>query len=276
MLAFHAPQAPPALRQPRTRRHTTRCALASPTDADSLKRALLRLGATSDRGQLHNSLVWGDAYAPERTRAAALVASLEATPGGSPAELLDGQWELVYASAPLFVSSPFFLAVAAAFNDPAKSALFYKLHELQVASWGISRYGRVEQTVDLANGSLTSSFTTLLFGLTVLPIIGWWKLLPTFGGRVVSVARNVTLKGTQLGMELDITRAEPAEGVAMMPFVGRFLVNRDTPVGAVWRLLPWNGGRPALASLRCSYVDEEMRVMRDADGGFFVYARCEA
>lgn len=51
----------------------------------------------------------------------------------------------VYATAQLFRSSPFFLAIQAAYNDTAKSELFFKLHELQTCSWGVSEIGRVAQ-----------------------------------------------------------------------------------------------------------------------------------
>jgi hypothetical protein len=202
------------------------------------------------------------------------VASLEAQ--APPSASLEGEWELVYASNRLFVSSPFFLAVAEAFGDAAKSNLFFKLHELQVASWGVSRYGRVSQRVDTAAGVLTSRFTTLLFGLTVIPIIGWGKLLPTFGGQVISIARITDIQADGvLRMELDRTRVEEAPGVALMPLFGKLLIGRDASVGAVWRLLPWNGGRAPTCGLRHTYVDEDMRIARDADGSFFVYCRAE-
>lgn len=151
-----------------------------------------------------------------------------------------------------------------------------------MASFGISRYGRVEQRIDSSAGELTSSFTTLLFGLTVLPLIGWGKLLPTFGGRVVSVARLLPpagaadvagARGREVRMEVDRTRVEQAPGIALMPLLGRFLVGNDAPVGAVWRLLPWNGGRAPTCSLRCTFLDADTRVMRDPDGAFFVYMR---
>jgi hypothetical protein len=255
-------------------------------DVASLKLRLLRVAATSDRGQLHNAFVWGaDAYAAERAHAAALVAALEAHPShGALAPLdpsaLDGTWELTYASGQLFRSSPFFLAVSEAFGDSAKSELFFKLHELQVASFGISRYGRVEQSIDSAAGELTSSFTTLLFGLTVLPLIGWGKLLPTFGGRIVSIARVLraapSSDAREIRVELEKTRVEQAPGIALMPLLGRFLVGREAPVGAVWRLLPWNGGRAPTCAVRCTFLDGDTRVMRDRDGAFFVYMRCEA
>ncbi len=252
--------------------------VAAPSDVAALKLRLLRVAACSDRGQLHNAFVWGaNAYAVERAEAASLVAALEAASSGpvTPAQL-DGDWELTYASGQLFRSSPFFLAVSEAFNDRAKSELFFRLHELQVASFGISRYGRVEQSLDIAAGTLTSSFTTLLFGLTVVPLIGWGKLLPTFGGRVLSYARDVRLSddGKTLSLELDSTRVEQAPGIELMPLIGRFLTGRDAPVGAVWRLLPWNKGRPPVCTLECTYVDADTRIMRDRDGAFFVYMRC--
>jgi hypothetical protein len=242
---------------------------------ESLKRRLLLIAARSDRGQLHNSLVWAEAYGHERSEAAETIASLEACYSRSAVADCSGDWTLVYSSAPLFVSSPFFLAVADAFADREKSELFFKLHELQVASFGISRYGAVTQSLDSATGRLTSRFTTLLFGLTTLPIIGWWKLLPTFGGVVVSTA-SASLSADGIELELETTRAEQAEGVPLMPFVGRFLVDRETPVGAVWQLLPWNKGRKAKARLTLSYLDGDFRVMRDALGNSFVYTRSDA
>jgi hypothetical protein len=52
---------------------------------------------------------------------------------------MDGEWELLWSSAQLFRSSPFFLAIEAAYNDSAKAELFFKLHELQTGSWGVSQ-----------------------------------------------------------------------------------------------------------------------------------------
>merc|ERR1719238_1700304 len=122
---------------------------------------------------------------------------------------LEGEWELVYSEVELFRSSPFFLAIEEALNgspgipalgrwlgltDPTKKAeLFFKLHQLQVLSWGASTVGRIAQTLDFEAATLESSFDTTLFGMTVIPIIGWFKLLPTFGGRVVTEADQLTL-----------------------------------------------------------------------------------
>ena len=65
----------------------------------------------------------------------------------------------------------------------SKSDLFFKLHLLQVESFGLSRVGRVGQIIDFEKGELLSTFDTTIFGLTAIPFIGWFKLLPTFGGQ---------------------------------------------------------------------------------------------
>merc|ERR1719230_1833259 len=102
-------------------------------------------------------------------------------------EAIDGEWELVISTVPhgIFRSSPFFLAIQQAYADagtPEKAQLFFKLHELQTMSWGVSKIGRVAQTIHASEGRLDSEFDTNIFALTVIPIFGWWKLLPTFGG----------------------------------------------------------------------------------------------
>ena len=46
----------------------------------------------------------------------------------------------------------------------------------------------IAQKLDFEAQTLESTFDTTIFGLTVIPIVGWFKLLPTFGGRVVTEA----------------------------------------------------------------------------------------
>ena len=69
-----------------------------------------------------------------------------------------------------------------------QAELFFRLHELQTCSWGISKIGRVAQRIDASEGLLYSEFDTNLLSLTTIPVIGFWKLLPTFGGCVVTVS----------------------------------------------------------------------------------------
>ncbi len=219
--------------------------------------------------------------------------------GEARAALQEGDWELVLATAQLFRCSPFFMAISEAFegktwhapwSDPATAvpsgALFFRLHELQVMSWGASTIGRVTQTVDLANARVSSTFDTILFRLTVIPIVGWFKLLPTFGGRVSSYAKNLEMTelpreggraeiGTETRMrfELEKTSVDEVEGVPKPPFFLSWLLGKDFPVNAVWQLLPWNRGRPPMCTSYLLYVDQDMRICRDSEGDLFIYVR---
>merc|ERR1712014_136159 len=112
-------------------------------------------------------------------------------------------------------------------TDPKKKAeLFFKLHQLQVLSWGTSTVGRIGQTLDFEAGVLESTFDTTIFGMTVIPILGWFKLLPTFGGRVVTEADQLTLDSSgALVMELQRTKVETLPGVSRIPFVDKLLMD---------------------------------------------------
>ena len=209
-------------------------------------------------------------------RAVEKVRELVALGGGAAPtdDMLEGRWELVFSSVPhgIFRSSPFFLAIEEAYRSvgtPDKSDLFFKLHELQTCSWGASKIGRVAQSIDVKSKMLYSEFDTQLFSLTVIPILGWFKLLPTFGGCVVT-ASKYDLDGDKINLEVDYTTAKPVEGLNGL---GDWIWKVKVPVGAVWKLLPWNRGRPPTATVGLKYLDDDFRVVQDAGGEFFVYAR---
>ncbi|QDZ21217.1 hypothetical protein HOP50_05g37450 [Chloropicon primus] len=61
-------------------------------------------------------------------------------------------------------------------------------------SWGASTVGLVTQMIDCQSKTLGSTFDTILFRLTVIPIVGWFKLLPTFGGRVASYSLEAEME----------------------------------------------------------------------------------
>jgi hypothetical protein len=150
-----------------------------------LKLSLLSLAANLDRGQSYNPTS-SDAYKERMSTATALVEALAAASPPLPTtlEALDGEWELVFTDVAhgIFRSSPFFLAIQQAYAKnadppaPEKAELFFKLHELQTCSWGVSKIGRVAQTIDSSAGMLYSEFDTNLLSLTTIPIIGFWKL----------------------------------------------------------------------------------------------------
>lgn len=244
--------------------------------AIELKMQLLQLGASLDRGQLYNPTS-GEQYKGNMDVAKAKIVELIDKGGKSKSlEAIDGEWELVISTVPhgIFRSSPFFLAIQQAYADagtPEKAQLFFKLHELQTMSWGVSKIGRVAQTIVASEGRLDSEFDTNLLSLTVIPILGWWKLLPTFGGCVITESKCDMEDDGTMNLEVDLTRAKPVEGLNTLP--GGIGVDTKVPVGAVWRLLPWNKGNKPTAKLFLEYVDDDFRIMKDIDGSYFVYSR---
>lgn len=265
------------------------------------KAELLQLGAALDRGQAYNPTS-GSYYADRMEAAQQRIAALiTAHPNNVPETLQDmlGEWELILTTVPhgIFRSSPFFLAIQQAFEDYAetktsfggvpKAELFFKLHELQTCSWGASKIGRVAQTITA--DTLYSEFDTSLFSLTVIPIVGWFKLLPTFGGCVVTVAKahmNGDIKNGHssdsksmssddqepgvLHMQVDYTTAVPVPGLQGL---GTWIWNVKVPVNAVWKRLPWNKGRDANCKVYIRYCDDDFRIVQDVSGEYFVYTR---
>jgi hypothetical protein len=265
------------------------------------KAELLQLGAALDRGQAYNPTsgsYYADRMEAAEQRIAALIAAHPNNVPNSLSQML-GEWELILTTVPhgIFRSSPFFLAIQQAFEDYAetktsfggvpKAELFFKLHELQTCSWGASKIGRVAQTI--TKDRLYSEFDTSLFSLTVIPIVGWFKLLPTFGGCVVTVAKahmsgdsNSNGDNTSsdsddqdtepgvLHMQVDYTTAVPVPGLQGL---GSWIWNVKVPVNAVWKLLPWNKGRDANCRVYIRYCDDDFRIVQDVSGEYFVYTR---
>ena len=189
-------------------------------DAASLKMNIIRQGAFLDRGNSYNPTS-GSYYSENMDLTREYIESLcslqssssSSSSSSPPLSALDGEWELVFSTVPhgLFRSSPFFLAVQDAFRRGStttafgqdKAELFFKLHELQTCSWGVSKVGRIAQRISAEEGVLHSEFDTSLFSLTTVPLVGWGKVLPTFGGSVVtksditdcgSTVRNITFR----------------------------------------------------------------------------------
>ena len=158
-------------------------------------------------------------------------------------------------------------------NGEPKANLFFRLHELQTCSWGVSKVGRVAQRIDPEKGYLYSEFDTSIFSLTVIPILGWFKLLPTFGGCVVTASKCEMKEDGKLEMEVDYTTFRKVPGLEGLPLLGVYIWKLSVPVGALWKLLPWNKGRAATCSVVVKYLDKDFRIVQDIDGEYFVYTR---
>lgn len=253
-----------------------------------LKLQLFSLAANLDRGQSYNPTS-SDAYKQRMEIATGLVRALIARSPPLPTSLdeVDGEWELLFTDVEhgIFRSSPFFLAIQQAFlnaepPEPEQAALFFKLHELQTCSWGVSKIGRVAQTINSSEGMLYSEFDTNLLSLTVIPILGWFKLLPTFGGSIVT-ASSAKLVQDRIEMEVEYTTSRPVPGLSgPRPLPGEigfkirdFISRQKVPVGAIWKLLPWNKGRGPECAVKLVYFDGDMRIVQDPSGDLFVYTR---
>lgn len=258
---------------------TMHSALPEKSNIDTLKRELLTMSAALDRGQAYNPTS-GEYYANRMKVARNIIESIlsQAPPLPTDLSAIDGEWELVFSTVKngIFRSSPFFLAVQKALGSREVSDLAFKIHELQTHQFGLSKVGRVAQYISSAEGLLYSEFDTSLLSLTTVPLIGVDKLLPTFGGRVVTVS-DVKLVGDRLEMEVQYTEGREVPGLpglpGLPPGVPSPFQNRRVPVNDIWRRLPWNNGRAPTCSMQLRYVDEDMRIVADDDGEFFVYMR---
>ena len=240
-------------------------------EIDNIKKKIYQISAVTDRGQRLNKLI-APMYQEKLKEMEDLIENLKSFNTEISEESLSGEWELVYSTVELFRSSPFFLSIENALNDEPKSSLFFKLHQLQVGSFGISTIGRIAQKIDFNKKEFISTFDTTIFGLTTIPIFGWFKLLPTFGGRVITLATDLQLENNVLDMKLQRTKVSAVDGLNKIPVFNKLLMDKWYPVKEIWDKLPWNRESPS-CKVSIVYLDEEMRVMKDIYGSIFIYIR---
>ena len=238
---------------------------------DVLKQEIYKLSALTDRGQRLNKLI-SPIYQEKLTEINKVINDLKDYSEPISEDKISGEWELIFSNVELFRSSPFFLAIENALNNKIKSDLFFKLHQLQVSSFGLSTIGKISQTIDFQKKEFLSTFDTIIFGLTTIPIIGWFKLFPTFGGSVTTLANELVLVDNKIRMSLQKTKVTEVEGLNKIPIFSKFLMNKWYPVKDVWRKLPWNKVNPN-CEVSIIFIDEDLRIMRDIYGSIFIYIR---
>jgi len=236
-----------------------------------IKEKILKIAAITDRGQRLNNLI-APVYQDKILEMKGLIKDISSFNNEISEEILSGEWELIFSNVELFRSSPFFLAIEKAFDNKLKSDLFFKLHQLQVGSFGLSTIGRIAQKIDFNKKEFISTFDTTIFGLTTIPIFGWFKLLPTFGGRVITLASQLTLKGSYLEMTLERTKVSEVNGLDRIPIFSSLLMDKWYPVKNVWGKLPWNKEEPKF-KVNILYVDTDLRIMEDMYGAVFIYIK---
>ena len=236
-----------------------------------IKEKIYKISAKTDRGQRLNKLI-APMYQENLKEIRSLTKELIAFNSEVNEEKLNGDWELIFSDVELFRSSPFFLAIEKALDNQKRSDLFFKLHQLQVCSFGLSTVGKVSQKINFTKREFISTFDTTIFGLTTIPIFGWFKLLPTFGGRVITLANEISLNKNVLKMTLQKTKVSEVEGLKRIPIFSNLLMEKWYPVKNIWEKLPWNSNEPSL-EVFIKYLDEDMRIIEDIYGSIFVYVR---
>jgi hypothetical protein len=249
-----------------------------------LKAALVRLGASSGRGQFFSTA--------ECAKACEYVAQLESV--GLPAlpSDLTGTWDLVLTDVEPFRASPFWWALGSALDafKPGAAKRIFPAHRLATS---VGEVGRVRQTIDLvsvdpsvaATGWLTSEVGIKAGVLPGLPL--------AFSGDVVTTA-EVQLLGDETGavgalsaklLDTVVRRSTLLYGYVALGgttsrgelSLGRLFDDRALPVGNMLRSVR-GGGDADVAKrplLRTSYLDEELRVSRTPDEHFFVFVRAD-
>tara|TARA_Y100000589_G_scaffold44483_1_gene37449 strand:+ start:419 stop:1150 length:732 start_codon:yes stop_codon:yes gene_type:complete len=240
-------------------------------DKKEIKEKIYKISAKTDRGQRLNKLI-APIYQENLKEIRNLTKELIAFNSEINEEKLNGDWELIFSDVELFRSSPFFLAIEKAFDNKKRSELFFKLHQLQVSSFGLSTIGKVSQKINFGKKEFISSFDTTIFGLTTIPIFGWFKLMPTFGGRVITLADDLSFNNNTLTMTLQKTKVSEVEGLKRIPVFSNLLMEKWYPVKTIWEKLPWNVNKPSL-EIFIKYLDEDMRIMEDIYGSIFIYIK---
>ena len=241
------------------------------SDKQKIKEKIYKISAKTDRGQRLNKLI-APMYQENLEEIKSLTKELITFKCEINEEKLNGDWELIFSEVELFRSSPFFLAIEKALDNQKRSDLFFKLHQLQVCSFGLSTIGKVSQKINFVKREFISTFDTTIFGLTTIPIFGWFKLLPTFGGRVITLADDISLNNNVIKMTLQKTKVSEVEGLKRIPFFSNILMEKWYPVKSVWEKLPWNINEPSL-EIFIKYLDEDMRIIEDLYGSIFIYVR---
>ncbi len=241
------------------------------SELNEIKKSIFKIASVTDRGQRLNKLI-APMYQEKKIEMEELIKSLKNFSLEISKDSLSGEWELIYSTVELFRSSPFFLSIEKALDNEFKSNLFFKLHQLQVGSFGISTVGRIFQKIDFDKKEFISTFDTTIFGLTTIPILGWFKILPTFGGRVITLADNLILRDGILEMNLQKTKVSTVDGLNRIPIFSKLLMDRWYPVRELWEILPWNKESPS-CQVKVVFLDEEIRIMKDTYGSIFIYIR---
>jgi len=228
---------------------------------------LLTLCATSNRGQSANL---DHKFKIENAVSLLESQSPIANPGDS--ELLNGQWDLVYASEALTRTSPFFWSFRKAFegNSNPVPLLPGELSEAIFAiTDGLPFYtvGKVQQTISgvgtFGNQTLESSVqvTIRLFDALIPPQDGFVTTTSTFEASPADPSK--------IALTVQTTEVKKST-FAQIPVLGQIVETTKFPTKDVIEQV-----RPGSSQvmMELTYLSQKLRISRNENGQVFVFAR---
>mmetsp|Transcript_47781 Transcript_47781/g.144496 ORF Transcript_47781/g.144496 Transcript_47781/m.144496 type:complete len:365 (+) Transcript_47781:222-1316(+) len=236
----------------------------------SLTNGLLRVAASSDRGQFDTSL--------QKDKIASIVSNLEAlNPTTCPAEssAMEGTWELLYSSTQLFRSSPFFMAGRAVCETEEQAKQYDWFCDMHRAALAISTIGKVRQII--SSDRMTSEFEVKVGAVPFLsdftPLKYSGGLPFTVEGAIVSSA-DITPTDSGEGWEIFMDTVEiKGSNIPLLRQAldaGIKLGSRDLGSFLEENLSGYSNPRPVF---KTTYLDEHIRISKDQDGKLFVYGK---
>jgi hypothetical protein len=264
---------------------TTDSSAATSVDFASIQNSILRIAASTDRGQ--------NANASQKERVSNLIASLESnapkhdakegTTSSTIPSYLVGTWELLYSNTQLFRSSPFFLAGRSTCKTPEQAAQYNWFCNMHRAALAISTIGGVRQVIT-KDGRLVNEFEVragaIPFLSDFLPSLRYSGGLPfTIDGAIVSSAdimpKNTSSSSSTMEWELYMDTVE-IKG-SNIPILRNLLDSENVALKSrdLSQLLEDNvdSYQAPKPVLRTTYVDSDMRIVRDEDDNIFLYAK---
>jgi hypothetical protein len=250
-------------------------------DIMAIQNSILRVAASTDRGQY--------ASASQKESVASLVHGLECnkpkrtdafSDSSTVPSYLVGTWELIYSTNQLFRSSPFFLAGRATCKNQQEVDQYNWFCDMHRAALAVSTIGVVRQVIS-RDGKLTNEFEVKVgsvpFISDFLPSVKYSGGLPfTIDGAIVSTA-DVTPVSEENKDEWQLYMDTVEIKGSNIPLLRNLLdsdnfklKSRDLSKLLEDNIDAYDTPRPIL---RHTYVDDDIRIVRDEDANFFIYSK---
>ena len=246
--AFRPLLVPRVLRASSTSSVSVSMSLQREVEKQTYKEKLYLLSAKSLRGSLMSDA--------EKLDAAFLIENLEMmNPTYRPAmsQTVVGEWELIYTSTRVIRASPLFQVIRAAFGDNVR--LFNTVFNVLKEPLKVTRVGRVTQSVTPV--AITSGLETEV------------ALIPFIKTKTTITSTADIAKSDDGSWELRMDKIAVKDGIlAQFPGI---------PIRAITSFLeriPQFETPKAVVNV--TYVDQDLRIIRDQDSNVFVYTRIAA